>query len=68
MTRIATYVSVWDDGIQIRSNCRFDETSRTVYDVESVDVDGMGLDVCSDEYIELDDLEGTQIRNFKMED
>ena len=62
MTMTATYVSVWDDGIQIRTSCKFDETSRTAYDIESADVDG--LDFLSDEYIELNDMEGTQIRDF----
>jgi hypothetical protein len=60
----ATYVTVWDGGIEIRTQCLFDKESSTVYDVESVEVNG--LDVLEEEFVELSD--GTEIRNFLNED
>lgn len=60
----ATYVSVWDGGIEIRTQCLFSRESSCVYDVESVDVNG--LDVLEEEFVELAD--GTEIRHFITED
>lgn len=60
----ATYVTVWDGGIEIRTQCLFDKNSSTVYDVESVEVNG--LDVLEAEFVELAD--GTEIKDFLTED
>jgi len=60
----ATYVSVWDGGIEIRTRCIFSREMSTVFDVETADVEG--LDVLEDEYVELAD--GTQVRHFGTED
>jgi hypothetical protein len=60
----ATYVSVWDGGIEIRTRCLFNRAMSAVFDVESVDANG--LDILEDEYVELAD--GTEIRNFITED
>jgi hypothetical protein len=60
----ATYVTVWDGGIEIRTQCLFDKESSTVYDVESVEVNG--LDILEEQYVELSD--GTEIREFLNED
>lgn len=60
----ATYVSVWDGGIQIRTNCKFDQATKQVSDVESADVDG--LDFCEEEFIELSN--GEVIKDFVNED
>lgn len=49
----ATYVSVWDGGIDIRTNCEYDPITKDVTDIESVDVGG--LEVLEGEYIELPD-------------
>lgn len=54
----ATYVSVWDDGIEVRSGCMFNKETYDVSDIEMVDL--QGVDILIDEYIELSD--GTQIR------
>lgn len=51
----AYYVSVWDDGIEIRTACQFNPETRDVTDIESVDV--AGLETLLEEYIEL--LNGT---------
>jgi hypothetical protein len=60
----ATYVTVWDGGIEIRTKCLFDRAASTVYDIESVEVNG--LDILEEEYVELAD--GTEIRDFINED
>jgi hypothetical protein len=51
-----TYTSVWDTGEQITTQCKFD--GRRVYDIESVEVDGIGTLV--DEYVTTKD--GRQLR------
>lgn len=56
----AKYVSVWDGGIEVKTNCQYDPTTKEVYDIETSDVDG--LDVCEDEYVLLPD--GTEVRDF----
>lgn len=59
----AIYVSVWDGGIEIRTNCQFDPTTKEVSNIEVAAVDG--LDVLEDEYIELPD--GEEVRDFIAE-
>lgn len=53
----ATFVSVWDFGIEVKSDCEYDPESKTVSDIELVHVDG--LDMCITEYILLPD--GTEL-------
>lgn len=60
----ATYVSVWDGDIEIRTDCEYEIDTKTVSDIESSDVDG--IDCLDDEYVELPD--GTVIREFYNED
>ena len=49
----ATFVSVWDGGIEIRSNCEFNPISKEVTDIDIAEVDG--LETLEDEYVELPD-------------
>lgn len=56
----ATYVSIWDDGQTIKTNCQYDPETKIVTEIESVDIDG--LDDLIEEYVELPD--GTQIDDF----
>lgn len=58
----ATYVSIWDGGFRIESNCDFNPETKEVTNVESIDVDG--VDICDEEFIELPD--GTEIKTFNM--
>ena len=60
----ATYVTVWDGGIEIRTKCLFDRNASTVYDVETADVNG--LEILEEEFVELSD--GTKVRDFLNED
>ena len=53
----ATYVSVWDGGIEVRTKCKYDTVIFDVTDIESADVDG--LDVLEREYLILPN--GTEI-------
>jgi len=59
----AIYVSIWDDGVEISSNCEFDIKTNTVSDIDSIDV--QGIDILMEEYIELKD--GTKITDFIVE-
>ena len=59
---IATYVSVWDDGVEVRTKCQYDPLTTLVWDIESSDV--QGLDILEDEYIE---CEGETITDFQHE-
>lgn len=59
----ATYVSIWDGGVRVETNCEFNPETKEVTDVDSVDVDG--VDICDEEFIELPD--GTEIKTFKMD-
>lgn len=60
----AKYTSVWDGGINITTNCEFDETTKIVSNIESVDPGKVHhLD---DEFVTLPD--GTEVRDFILED
>lgn len=58
MTIAATYVSVWDNGLEIRTNCQWDPQKHVATLVKSVDV--AGVDMLTREYVELPD--GTTIQ------
>ena len=60
----ATYVSVWDDKIKIKTPCVYNGETNIVSDIKLIDVDG--LDMCTDEYLILQG--GAKIRDFIMED
>lgn len=59
----AKYVSVWDGGVEVKSNCDYNPTNNEVSDIETIDIDG--LDILDDEYILLPD--GTEVRDFVVE-
>lgn len=61
----AIYVSVWD-GSQIRTSCKFNTETREVTDVETLDTEGMDLNSCEEEFVELSN--GEIIKNFTDED
>lgn len=48
----ATYVSVWDDGLIVSSDCKIELSTNRVFDIEEVDVDG--LEILIDEYVLID--------------
>lgn len=62
----ATYVSVWDGGYEVRTNCQIDLTQNppAVTNVESVDAEEH--DSLDEEYIEL--YNGEQIRTFTVDE
>jgi hypothetical protein len=57
------FVSVWDDNIEIKSDCQYDEETKVVSEIEVVEANG--LEICHDEYVLLSD--GTEIRDFIIE-
>lgn len=60
----AKYVSVWDGGIELVSNCQYDKRKNIVYDIQ--DTHDINLEVLEDEYVLLPD--GAEVRNFITED
>lgn len=60
----AKFVSVWDGGTTVTTNCQFNPKTKVVSDIESSDIEG--LDMLEDEYVLLPD--GTEVRNFINED
>lgn len=56
----AIYVSVWDGGVEVRTNCLYNGETKVVSDIETADVDG--LDTLEDEYVLLPS--GVEIRDF----
>lgn len=61
----ATYVSVWDGSTEIRTVCEFNPTTKDVTDIESVEVDGLDLEILFEEYIELPN--GEKIVDFTID-
>lgn len=59
----AIFVSVWDGGVELKSNCDYNPTNKEVSDIESIDIDG--LDILDDEYVLLPD--GTEVHDFVVE-
>ena len=55
------YVTVWDGGTEITTNCNYNPDTKIVSDIEMVEVD-----ILDDEYVLLPD--GTEIRDFINED
>lgn len=60
----AKYVSVWDGGTTVTTNCQYNPQTKVVSEIESSDIEG--LDICEDEYLILED--GAEIRDFINED
>lgn len=58
----ATFVSVWDGGIEVVTNCNFDTHTRIVSDIEYSNVDG--IEVLDDEYVILEDDTRLKVLNF----
>lgn len=46
-----TFVSVWDDGVEVRTKAKYDVKNNVVFNIESTD--GDYVEVLLDEYIEL---------------
>lgn len=51
----AVYTSVWDDDVEIDSNCKVNLDTREVFDIEMIDVEEYDVDSCTGEYITLAD-------------
>ena len=58
----ATYVSVWDGGTRIESNCKYNTETREVTNVGMVSVEKMDLEILDEEFVELPN--GRIIKNF----
>ena len=60
----ATYISVWDSQ-ELRSSCEFDPKTNDVTNIEVIDVEGMDLCVCTEEFVEL--VNGEKITEFTID-
>lgn len=59
----ALYISVWDGGFEIASNCEIDLKTKEVTNVEQIDA--TDVDFLDEELIRLND--GTEIRDFEYD-
>lgn len=55
MIKNATFVSVWDDGIEIKTSCKVNTETREVFDIEETYVDGLGI--VNEEYVIIDEMD-----------
>jgi hypothetical protein len=62
----ANYVSIWDGGTEIRTECKFDTKKNLAFDIESTDENIEDLDFLDKEYIELPS--GETVETFTTED
>lgn len=53
MIKNATFVSVWDDGFEVASDCKVDTDTNEVFDIEKVCVNEI-LEILDREYIIID--------------
>ena len=53
MIKNAKFVSVWDGGYEITTNCKVDMETREIFDIEMVEVDE-SLEHLDNEYIIID--------------
>lgn len=58
MIQEAVYTSVWDDCVEIHSDCLVDTKTKEVFDIEMVDVSNYDIDICTNEYVTL--LDGSE--------
>ena len=57
MIKRATFTSVWDGGYEVTSECKVNIESKEVFDIESVNVDELDLEILEKEYITVDNKE-----------
>lgn len=55
MIKNATFVSVWDDGIEIKTSCKVNTETREVFDIEETYVDGLGI--VNEECVIIDEMD-----------
>lgn len=52
----ATFVSVWDGGIELETECKVDTKTRRVFDIEDSGINPNSVESLDEEYIILDDI------------
>lgn len=55
MIKNATFVSVWDDGIEIKTNCKVNTETHEIFDIEEAYADG--LEIVNKEYVTIDGMD-----------
>jgi hypothetical protein len=59
----AKYVSIWDDNLEVSTNCLFDSETNNVTEIEQVDMPD--LEICHMEYVLLENNE--KVFNYTIE-
>ena len=59
--RNALFVSVWDDGLEITTNCLYNPETKEVKEIETANVDNLDLDILDREYVSFN---GEEIVDF----
>lgn len=59
MIKSATFISIWDDGIAVSSDCKVNTETGEIFDIEENDYPGDDgeLDILQGEYVRIDDEE-----------
>ena len=52
MIKNATFISVWDNGYEVITNCKVNMETKEIFDIEIVNVD---VDILEEEYVTIDD-------------
>ena len=55
MIKEATFISVWDDGIEIATDCKVDMNTKEVFNIEMVEA--YGVDILDKEYVIIDGVD-----------
>ena len=55
MIKNATFVSVWNNDIDISCRCLVDTETKEIFDIDFVDVEDMDFGICTEEYIVFSD-------------
>lgn len=54
MIKDAMFVSVWDYGFEVKTDCKVNTDTNEVFDIETVDVDEFDLEILDKQYIVID--------------
>lgn len=54
MIKNATFVSVWDYGFEVETDCKVNTDTNEVFDIETADVDELDLEILDRQYIVID--------------
>lgn len=56
MIKNATYTSVWDNGIEVTTNCKVNMDTHEIFDIEMAEVDE-SFEILENEYVTIDGID-----------